>query len=331
MERVAIIGAGVAGLRLGGLLQARGPSVEIFDKARGPAGRIATRRLDCGRFDHGAQYFTARSPVFVEKVRDWIARDVVAPWTGRVVTLEAGAVRDEPAPVERHVGVPSMSAIARDLASGLSVEAGVRIASVRRMGAKWLLVGDDGFERPGFDLLVSAVPAPQAPPFLTGSTEFTLHARRVEFAPCHAAMVQFEAPVDAAFDAAFVKASMLGWVAREASKPGREPSNAWVLHSTPDWSRANVDRQADQVLEVLREAFEKALDGKLPAVRAAAVHRWLFARATNPLPGACLWDPEIGLGVCGDWLQGDRIEDAFLSAERLAEAILVSRERESAG
>ena len=37
MDRVAIIGAGVAGLRLGGLLKAQGLSVEVFDKARGPA------------------------------------------------------------------------------------------------------------------------------------------------------------------------------------------------------------------------------------------------------------------------------------------------------
>lgn len=327
MERVAIIGAGVAGLRLAGLLQARGLSVKLFEKARGPAGRISTRRLDCGRFDHGAQYFTARDPVFAEKVRDWIGLGVVSPWSGRVVTLDAGAIHEEAAPVERFVGVPSMSAIARDLASGLTVETGVRIASVRRMGRQWLLVADDGFERAGFDLLVSAVPAPQAVPFLADSTELSLHAQRAEFAPCHAAMIQFEEPVAAEFDAAFVKASPLGWVAREASKPGRESSTSWVLHSTADWSRANVDQPADQVLEVLRGAFAAALDDELPAVRGAAVHRWLFARATNPLPGARLWDPELGLGVCGDWVHGDRIEDAFLSAERLAQAILASHAR----
>jgi renalase len=331
MVRVAIVGAGVAGLRLGGLLQARGLSVELFDKARGPAGRIATRRLDGGRFDHGAQYFTARQPVFVEQVRDWVARDVVAPWTGRIVTLDAGAVHEEPAAVARYVGVPSMSAIARDLASGLTLEAGVRIASVRRMGTKWLLVADDGFERGGFDLLVSAVPAPQAPPFLASSTEFTLHAQRVQFAPCHAAMVEFAEPVEAAFDAAFVKASPLGWVAREASKPGREASNAWVLHSTADWSRANVDRPADQVRVTLLAAFATVLARALPELRGAEVHRWLYARAENPVPGSCLWDPAGGLGVCGDWLRGDRIEDAFLSAERLAEAILASREGTRAG
>ncbi len=337
MERVAIIGAGVAGLRLGGLLQSQGMSVELFDKARGPAGRIATRRLDCGRFDHGAQYFTARDPRFVVQLSDWVARGVVAPWPARVVTLAGGVIHPEAAASLRYVGVPSMSAIARDLARDLSVEVGIRIASVRRTHAKWTLVAEDGFEASGFDLLVSAVPAPQALPFLTASSVLTLQAQQARFMPCHAVMIRFEKPVEAGFDAAFVKESALGWVAREASKPGREAtdasdasdakdtSEAWVLHSTPEWSEANLDRQADQVVELLRGAFAAALARELPDVRGAAVHRWLFARAAKRLPDSLTWDATRNLGVCGDWLQGDRIEDAFLSAERLAAEILASR------
>lgn len=325
MERVAVIGAGVAGLHLGGLLKARGVSVEVFDKARGPAGRIATRRLDCGRFDHGAQYFTARDPRFVAQVTDWIGRGVVAPWPARIVTLAGGVASPEAAPSLRYVGVPSMSAIARDLARDLQVEVGIRIASVRRNDAKWTLVAEDGSEAPDFDLLVSAVPAPQAVPFLTASSALTREARQARFLPCHAAMIRFEEPVEVDFDAAFVQASALGWVAREASKPGREAvdaSEAWVLHSTPEWSEAHLERQADQVLEALRGAFAAAIGRALPEVRGAAVHRWLFARAVKRLPESVLWDATQNLGVCGDWLQGDRIEDAFLSAERLAEAIL---------
>lgn len=320
-NRIAIIGAGVAGLRLGGLLQAQGHAVELFDKARGPAGRIATRRLEYGRFDHGAQYFTARDPVFVAQVEEWVARGVVAPWSARVVRLADGVIRPEPSPPLRYVGVPSMSGIGRDLASGLKVETGIRVASVRHADGKWTLVADDGFEASGFDRLVSAVPAPQALPFLTASTELTLHARRAQFKPCHALMIRFDRPVEADFDAAFVEGSALGWVAHDSLKPGRESRDAWVLHSTAEWSEANLDRPAEQVIEILRAAFETAQACKLPAVTGAAVHRWLYARAVGTPPGARLWDAAQRLGVCGDWLHGDRIEDAFLSAERLAEAI----------
>ncbi len=326
MERIAIIGAGIAGLQLARRLQAAGISASLFDKARGPAGRIATRRLDYGRFDHGAQYFTARDPIFAAQVEDWCARGVVAPWTGRIVTLADGAIRAEPSPVPRYVGVPGMSAMARDLASGASVTVGVRIEAVRWTNASWELVSDDGHAFTGFDGLVSAVPAPQAVPFLASSTELGLHARRAQFDPCHALMIELEEPVAAAFDAAFVKDSPVGWIAREASKPGRAASNGWVVHSTAAWSRANVDRKTDEVLEVLRDAFAAAIGERLPGIRGAAIHRWLYARATGPVAGTALWDGAARLGVCGDWLRGDRIEDAFLSAERLADAMLAARE-----
>ena len=139
-------------------------------------------------------------------------------------------------------------------------------------------------------------------------------------------MIEFDEPVPASFDAAFVKDSPVGWVAREASKPGRADSNGWVVHSSAAWSGANVDRKTDEVLEVLRDAFAAAIGGRLPGIRGAAVHRWLYARAGGPVAGAALWDGSAALGVCGDWLLGDRIEDAFLSAERLAEAMLAGRE-----
>jgi predicted NAD/FAD-dependent oxidoreductase len=29
------------------------------------------------------------------------------------------------------------------------------------------------------------------------------------------------------------------------------------------------------------------------------------------------WDAGLGIGVCGDWLQGDRVEDAYLSGVAL--------------
>jgi len=323
-KRVAIIGAGVAGLHLGGLLQAQGLSVEIFDKARGAAGRIATRRLDYGSFDHGAQYFTARDPRFVAQVEEWLAQGVVATWSARVVRLAEGAIRSESARPLRYVGVPSMSGIARDMARGLKVSTGVRVASVRRADEKWTLVAEDGREASGFDLLVSAVPAPQSLPFLTTSSELAVRAQRAQFKPCHALMIRFENPVEADFDAAFVEGSALGWVAHDSSKPGRETSNAWVLHSTAEWSEANLDLPAEKVLESLSGAFATALARKLPDVTGAAVHRWLYARAIGAAPEARLWDAAQGLGVCGDWLHGDRIEDAFLCAERLAEAMRAS-------
>ena len=67
---VAVIGAGIAGAACARALTLAGHSVRVFDKSRGPGGRLATRRVEwvdrqgqacTTRLDHGAIGITARS------------------------------------------------------------------------------------------------------------------------------------------------------------------------------------------------------------------------------------------------------------------------------
>ena len=82
--RVAIVGAGMAGLACARALAAAGHVPLLFDKGRGPGGRMSTRRTEHdGRtltFDHGAQYFTARDDAFVALVRELEAEGAVVRW-----------------------------------------------------------------------------------------------------------------------------------------------------------------------------------------------------------------------------------------------------------
>ena len=54
--------------------------VRIVDKGRSVGGRLATRRIGEARLDHGAQFFTVRTPAFQAQVDDWVARGVVHVW-----------------------------------------------------------------------------------------------------------------------------------------------------------------------------------------------------------------------------------------------------------
>ena len=81
---LAIIGAGLAGISAGRLARRQGVTPLIFDKGRGIGGRLATRRatLDDGtvlRFDHGAQFMTARSPALVASAQ-WARWHSVLDW-----------------------------------------------------------------------------------------------------------------------------------------------------------------------------------------------------------------------------------------------------------
>ncbi len=324
-RRVAVVGAGIAGLAAARRLALAGADVELFDKGRAPGGRVSTRRHGELRFDHGAQYFTARDPSFERVVSDWCARGVAAVWDERVAAIGNGAVEPARGDETRYVGVPAMSAIARDLANGLRVACEQRVTEVERTGEQWRLAFQNGPARGGFDAVVLATPAPQAAPLLAAVPAFADRVARVTMQPCHAVLVALPKPLEVDFGGAFVSNSPLAWIARDASKPGRAKRECWVLHTTPEWSSAHRDDDADDVAGALLAALGAALGRSIPDPLHCTTHRWLFARSARPLGEPCLWDPQVRVGVCGDWAFGGRVENAFRSGDLLAGRMLADR------
>ena len=72
--RIAVIGAGMAGLACAQELLRADAKVTVFERSRGLGGRLATRRQGDLAFDHGAQFVTARSRPFVGYAQAAVAR-----------------------------------------------------------------------------------------------------------------------------------------------------------------------------------------------------------------------------------------------------------------
>lgn len=309
-QRVAIIGAGLAGLACATRLGEDGVAVSLFDKARGPGGRMSVRRIETpsgeAAFDHGAQYFTVRGASFRDQVTGWAADGVAAPWPA------AGP--------EAWVGVPGMNAPVRALAAGRDVAWGTRVEGLARDGAGWRLHTTEG---PGdrFDAVVVAVPAEQAAVLLRDhDPALTAAAAESVSQPCWTVMAAFDRRLDCLPDV-LRDAGPLGWAARNGAKPGRGPVEAWVLQGSPDWSRDHLEDPAEAVSAALLAALAEAAGGPLPAPVAVSAHRWRYARSA-PGAGAVLWSAATGLGCCGDWVNGPRVEAAWDSGVALAERML---------
>lgn len=334
-RRVAVIGAGMAGLACARLLAREpGTHVRVFDKARGPGGRVSTRRAGELAFDHGAQYFTCRTPRFRAQVDAWLMSGVVAPWPGKVVTIEGPHLRGDPGRDPRYVGTPRMSALGRDLARALDLALEARVETVERIELAgrsfWELRLIDGTSEGPFDAVVVATPAPQATPLLASAPELASRVAGIPMEPCHAAMVAFESPPSLDWDAAFVRGSPLAWVARNDSKPGRGDASTWVLQTSVEWSEAHLEDEREALGPVLVEALAKLTGAELPPVAHLAVHRWLYARCERPLCEPFLYDAARGIGVCGDWMVGGRVEGAFTSGTSLGDAMRGAWQRKQA-
>lgn len=328
MGPVAVIGAGIAGLAAAGELAARGLRPVVFDKGRGPGGRVSTRRAGAFSFDHGAQYFTARESGFRARVDAWLAAGAVARWDARIVAFENGTRRTSSDPIARYVGTPEMNALPKHLAHGLDVRCGVRVAHAEFRERRWHLRDEHQAPLGEFEALIATLPHGQFVELLGPASPLAARAAASVVEPCWAILAGFDAPLDADFDAAFCNAPALSWSARNSSKPGRSSAESWVLHATPAWTRAHLEEPKELVAAALLREFEHLTGLRLPTPAHLDAHRWRYAL---PAPVAHperassepAWlDPERQLALAGDACVGGRVEGAFTSGLAAARAFL---------
>ncbi len=324
---VAIIGAGMAGLVCARTLQSRGVPVKVFEKSRGLGGRMSTRRTPEGlHFDHGAQYFTVRNERFAREVRQWEKDGTVAEWSGRIVTLTRGVVDDPSDAPRRYVGTPGMHSICKQLAAGLDVQLLARVESLEASENGWRLHPDSGAPLGKFDRVICTAPAPQSAKLLEPAPRLSQTIREVPMNGCWAVMVAFDQTLPLDFHGAFVHESPLSWIARNSAKPGRANQRStpgkdcWVLHSSVEWTQQHLEARADDVRTALLDSFWQATRTTPKEASFSTAHRWLYA-IPQPLEQRCLFDPGLGLGACGDWCGGPRVEGAFLSGYAMADRL----------
>lgn len=327
--RIAVVGAGIAGLVAARTLHDHGLDVEVFEKSRGVGGRMATRRSDAGRpFDHGAQYFTVRDEHFARYVQSWVQDGVVAAWHGRIVQLPEGNVTHDKSDTARYVAIPAMTAIPRWIAAGLQVSLNGAIESIDKVQnagrQRWRLTGHADLNHGEFDVVLLSCPPAQAAALLRPHTAIADRMDSVNLLPCWSAMIELPSLVAMDFDAAFVDLSPLSWICRNDSKPMRPrlDRSCWVLHASPQWSGEHLEMQPHEVERRMHQAFSQATGVAVERITAVGIHRWRYAIPQTVLDQDCLWDPVTRLGACGDWCTGPRIEDAFLSGAAVAGAVL---------
>jgi renalase len=333
LKKIAIVGAGIAGITCARTLVQAGYQVQVFEKSRGFGGRMSTRKTPMGTFDHGAPFFEVRDRRFKQALG--ICPDRTASWPNYKA--------------EATVAVPQMSALVGEWAKPLqsvlnelgssshSVSLDTLVTHIERSASdkgKWQVqVSLDGCDQPvytGFDGVVLAMPSVQASALLGKANQIDLQrlSQTAQMSACWAMMLAFEgkfskhqAKLIAAFSGKRYKNSAVAWIGRELSKPSRTGIERFVVHASPDWSEQNLEADEAFVTVQLLAEFVK-VTGISVKPSSNRVHRWRYAHVTQPIQNptgqSFVWDQARAIGLCGDWCSGDSVEHAFKSGLELA-------------
>lgn len=279
MKKIAIIGTGLAGLTAAHFLKQR-PEFEItlFEKARGVAGRMATRRAEPFAFDFGAQYFTAHSEAFKDFLEPWIQMGVVERWDPTFIELEAShQVRsikwhDNPA---HYVAAPKMTALCQHMAQELDVRLSTRVTSLQQTSTQTWALHTDTEHLGEYNFVILAVPAPQALELLPREFKYYDAVANTEMVGCYSLMLGLDSPWPFDWQAAMVHQADISWISVNNDKPRRNHKTSLVAHATNQWTQEHIDLELAEAQAHLLEQLNNVLQERLKPIH-IDIHRWRY-------------------------------------------------------
>jgi predicted NAD/FAD-dependent oxidoreductase len=315
-----IIGSGLAGLSAANHLTAQGLNVVVIDKGRGVGGRLAARRIGDAVFDHGAQFFTARSEQFKTCVNQWIKSGVAEQW----YQSYPGQANGHP----RYRGVPTMVSIAKHLAKDQTVIQSTRADHLSHDGHYWTIKLESQESIVARSVVITS-PVPQTLDLLNlGNNSFSVdileRLQKIQYESCIAVMAILDAPSSLEAPGALaIDEGPITWIS-DNHKKGASSLPALTIHASGEFSQANFNRDRNEVgkelIELARPLFGKA------TVSDFQVHGWLYSKPTTTDDEASFLlseDLEMPpLVLAGDAFAGPRFEGAVLSGWSAAEKLI---------
>ncbi len=289
-KRIAVIGAGLAGIAAARGLTDRNGQVTVFEKSRGYGGRCATKRWEGHVVDHGAQYFTMRDERF---------HQAILKASGDAVQRLEKPVRDDHGHILPDSGRwfhrEGNSRLVRDLAQGLEIRTE---SPVQNANDLWQ----------NYDHVVCTAPWPQTAKF------WGLNECVIEYIPCIAAVFAYQGEWIGCTHETYAfssRTSPLAWTACENHKQGRIAGGHTVIvaHLGEAFSREHLETPPADYPSLIRPWIENRWELPKSAFLHALGHRWRLARVAAAHPAPPL-PPRVHF--VGDALRSSRVEDAWL-------------------
>jgi predicted NAD/FAD-dependent oxidoreductase len=285
---------------------------------------MSTRYAEPFYFDHGTQFFTARDPSFQRFIEPLVANGLIAPWTGKVITLEADRPPTDRLWFEPHyIAVPNMNSLCKSMAEHLAVMTTIEVAPLPEQSCDgWHVTDKSGAALGIFDWVISTAPPAQTVKLFGPHLPTDQPLREARLLGCYTLMIGFNAPWEKSWIGAKMLNSPLEWVAINSTKPCRNKNvTSIVAHTSNAWAEEHIDDGMEKAELFLRQEFERVTKIDTSSADYFTCHRWRYAMVDASASREPFMDASLGLASAGDWCSASRIEDTWLNALQLADRI----------
>ena len=317
--RFLIVGAGISGCVCAYQLSRSRHEVVLIEKGRGVGGRMATRRMNGARIDHGAQFMTIRSARMKSLLSLWEGESAVIPWYDRIPghpEIPIGI---------RYRGTTGMTDPAKYLSRFFDKELNFFVERIERVETGWKIWERQGqFRILNAEHLILAIPSVQILELLHRSSlylpdEVMNGLKKIRHTRCIALMGLMENSSQLPKPGTFTHpVEEIDWISDNQLK-GISSKPCFTIHASDDYSQQLWDAPDEERVPKLLEVGEDCLGTKITQW---VSHRWGFAKPTVTFGSSHWHSAEWALTMVGDGFGGERIENAALSGWDGAESIL---------
>jgi renalase len=323
-KRIAIIGAGIAGLATARVLHNAGVQASIFEKSRGVGGRVNSRFVnETYLFDTGATSIAPRGKSIQRVILDELPTEDLIKIDRPIYTHMnlKPAKGDQSRMTDRYVYSNGIAQLPKLLSQGLDIRLDHEIDSITKKEGEFIVWEE------AYDAVVLTAPIPQTARLLWTMDENRPLANSL-YRPCLSLLFGFDAELPDVPYHALLDVEQLHpvtWVSLESVKsPNRAPDgkSTLVLQMSARFSLENYQKSDQWLIETGLQFTKQLFGASFAEAEVAMVKKWKYSQPTGLGKFEAINIPGSNLLVASDGILGARIEDAYECGVRVANLII---------
>ena len=314
-----VLGSGIAGSTIANLLSKK-YSVHVFDKARGPGGRSSNKRFKNNlSFDHGVQYISPKSKLFIKYIQKLYKNKILKSWDDNHLDFTF-----EKKPFStKYIGRKANNDLVKYNLKNIKQSFASPIEKINFKKYFWEITLKNKSKHQ-FKSLIITCPFPQLKKLAKNYLDKNILKLKVQMQPNITVMLALKNQKNLPISSIKFNDDILAWAANENSKKRFKSNiNLWTLQATLKWSKKTINKYKNDksIMSQLITRFIKLTGFEKNKIIFKRIHGWKYSYNYEKTPYLSIWNKKINLGVCGDWFNGPKVENAWLSANDLAKKI----------